>query len=623
MSPKIAFINMPFSSANRPALGISLLQAGVRRKGIDCDLFYFNLRFAARTGLKDFSQIAYGIIEESLAGEWVFRDEVFGKPSGKTDHYLEEIPLKKFSQFFSFSSVMSLLKLREDAHAFIEDCLHSRDWTTYKIVGFTSTFQQNLASLALARRIKELHPSVLIAFGGSNCEGEMGIELHRRFPFVDLVCSGEGDLNFPELVQRVVAGESLADIDLDGIIVRRGGETMVPKHIVCPIEKLDALPIPSYDDHFSQLREYGLLESVETIVPLETSRGCWWGAKQHCTFCGLNGSTMSYRSKSPQRALDEIEELSRKYGKVFHVADNIMDMKYLDTVIPELIERDAGYDFYYEVKVNLKKEHLRKLALAGVVHLQPGIENLSTSVLKLMRKGCTFLQNVQFLKWTKQFGIAGVWNFLYGFPGEDKRAYEQVASWVPALVHLRPPEVCCKVRFDRFSPYFTQSDQFHLRNRHTHAAYGYVYPFEEEVLARIAYYFEYEFDGKDDIDDYSKSAVDLITAWQAADGTAVLDAHVEGDEILIVDTRFGDRTEYRLNGIERDIYLYCDEARSISSIVSNFPQHSPEATQRTIDQFVNKRLLAHESNSYLSLAVLQGEAMPKIEQLPKQLTVLG
>src|SRR6478672_7738943 len=260
MPTKVALINMPFSSANRPALGISLLQAGLRRKGMECDLFYFNLRFAARTGLKDFSQVAYGIIEESLAGEWVFRDEVFGKPTGKAEHYLEEIPLKKFAQFFDFSSVMSLLKLREDAHGFMDDCLGSQDWTQYAIVGFTSTFQQNLASLALARRIKEQHPHILIAFGGSNCEGEMGIELHRRFPFIDLVCSGEGDLNFPDFVERVAAGESPASIRLDGIISRRGGETIVPENIVCPLEKLDSLPVPSYDDHFAQLREYGLIE---------------------------------------------------------------------------------------------------------------------------------------------------------------------------------------------------------------------------------------------------------------------------------------------------------------------------------------------------------------------------
>jgi ribosomal peptide maturation radical SAM protein 1 len=621
--PKIALINMPFSTANRPVLGISLLQAGLRRKGMECDIHYFNLRFAGRVGLKDFTAVAYSMIEESLAGEWVFRDEIFGKPTGLAQHYLEEIPLKKFSRFFNFELVMSLLKLKEAAHGFIEDCLTAKDWGSYAVVGFTSTFQQNLASLALAGRIKEKYPNVLIAFGGSNCEGEMGIELHRRFPFVDVVCSGEGDLNFPEFLERVSKGEPASGIQLDGIINRRGGETVIPKNIVCPLEKLDELPIPSYDDHFDQLREYGLLESVETVVPLETSRGCWWGAKQHCTFCGLNGSTMSYRSKSPQRALDEIEELGRKYGKVFHVADNIMDMKYLDTVIPELIERDAGYNFYFEVKVNLKKEHLRKLALAGMVHLQPGIENLSTSVLKLMRKGCTFLQNVQFLKWTRQFEIEGIWNFLYGFPGEEKDAYRDVARHVPALVHLRPPEVCCKVRFDRFSPYFTESERFELRDRHTHAAYAYVYPFEEETLSKLAYYFEYDFDGKQEIDEYAKPAIDLITAWQKGGGTAVLDAHVLPGELSIIDTRFGEKREYRLTGFERELYLHCDESRSFGSITRKFPEATTNALQTALDRFLANRLMVQEGNSYLSLAVLRGEAMPKVELATQELRVLG
>jgi len=623
MNPKIALINMPFSVANRSALGISLLQAGVRNRGIDCDLFYFNLRFAARTGLKDFTAVAYGMIEESMAGEWVFRDEVFGEATGRAQKYLEDIPLKKFSQFFSFESVMSLLKLKEAAHDFIEDCLTAKDWGSYAIIGFTSTFQQNLASLALAKRIKEKHPHVLIAFGGSNCEGEMGIELHREFSFIDLACSGEGDLNFPEYVERLAKGEPAYAIELDGIINRRDGQTIVPKNIVCPVEKLDELPVPSYDDHIEQLREYGLLESVETIVPLETSRGCWWGAKQHCTFCGLNGSTMSYRSKSPQRALNEIQELGHKYGKVFHVADNIMDMKYLDTVIPELIERDAGYDFYFEVKVNLKKEHLRKLALAGMAHLQPGIESLSTSVLRLMRKGCTFLQNVQFLKWTQQLDIVGIWNFLYGFPGEDPSAYREVALHVPSLVHLRPPEFCGKVRFDRFSPYFGKAEQFGLRERHPHAAYAYVYPFDEATVSRMAYYFEYEFDGKQDIDEYAKPAVDLITKWQKGDGSAILDAHVSAGELLIVDTRFREKREYHLFGLERDLYLYCDESRSFSCVAENFPEADPGVLQRALDLFLANRLMLQEGNSYLALAVLQGEAIPKTEPILRELRVLG
>ena len=43
-------------------------------------------------------------------------------------------------------------------------------------------------------------------FGGGNCEGEMGRELHRSFPWIDYVCSGEGEYSFPQLVQAIAAG---------------------------------------------------------------------------------------------------------------------------------------------------------------------------------------------------------------------------------------------------------------------------------------------------------------------------------------------------------------------------------------------------------------------------------
>ena len=71
------------------------------------------------------------------------------------------------------------------------------------MVGFTSTFEQNIASLALAQRLAAAHPSVLIVFGGANWEGEMGVALHRRFGFVDVVVSGEADLSFPALVREL------------------------------------------------------------------------------------------------------------------------------------------------------------------------------------------------------------------------------------------------------------------------------------------------------------------------------------------------------------------------------------------------------------------------------------
>ncbi len=58
---------------------------------------------------------------------------------------------------------------------------------------------------------------------------------------------------------------------------------------------------------------------------------------RHCTFCGLNGSSMAFRSKSPGRVLAEIRELEARYGcSRFETVDNILDMDYFKNVLPAL-----------------------------------------------------------------------------------------------------------------------------------------------------------------------------------------------------------------------------------------------------------------------------------------------
>jgi radical SAM superfamily enzyme YgiQ (UPF0313 family) len=87
----------------------------------------------------------------------------------------------------------------------------------------------------------------------------------------------------------------------------------------------------------------GFLASLEQKCPgasasllFETSRGCWWGERSHCTFCGLNGSTINYRAMSPEKALRQFDELFKYYPRVsrFESVDNILPRKYLTTVLP-------------------------------------------------------------------------------------------------------------------------------------------------------------------------------------------------------------------------------------------------------------------------------------------------
>ncbi len=164
----------------------------------------------------------------------------------------------------------------------------------------------------------------------------------------------------------------------------------------------------------------------------------------HCTFCGLNGATMAFRSKSPARALDEMTELARRHpGCDIQAVDNIMDLGYFKNVLPALAARRLKVDLFYETKSNLNKDQVRLLRAAGVRDIQPGIESFSDTVLKLMRKGVTGLQNIQLLKWCKEFGVVPSWNFLWGFPGEPAGRIRAHGAPRPAVGASAPARRAC------------------------------------------------------------------------------------------------------------------------------------------------------------------------------------
>ena len=192
---RVLLVNMPFSSLRWPALGISLLQAELQREGIDCDLAYLNFDLAETIGLE-----AYEWINDSLGfvlgGERLFAKTLFGS-SLSSDRNTPRRSFWRPIPSFSPEDQQVFDRVGEQLEAFLDDCLMKIDWSRYTVVGFTTTFQQTMASLALASRIKQLDPRITICLGGANCEGVMGRTLLERFPQIDLVFSGEADETFP------------------------------------------------------------------------------------------------------------------------------------------------------------------------------------------------------------------------------------------------------------------------------------------------------------------------------------------------------------------------------------------------------------------------------------------
>ena len=358
----------------------------------------------------------------------------------------------------------------------------------------------------------------MTVFGGANFDSEMGPELVRTVDCIDVAVIGEGDETFPRLLSALAAGTDLDAVP--GLARRLDGHVKVTPPTSATV-RLDDLPAPDYDEYFQHAEDLGILPRVghrNVWLPIETARGCWWGAKHHCTFCGLNGTAMSFRSKSPERVLDELASQAKRYRSFrFEAVDNIMDMAYLTKLFPVLVENETGYEIFYEVKANLRREQLKLMAQAGVTHIQPGIESLSSNVLRLMRKGVRAIQNVNLLRWAQYYDIHVDWNLLWGFPGETEQDYTEQATAIPHLLHLPPPSSANRIWLERFSPLFTERDTFQLRHRTPERSYRYVYPSDVD-LERVAYFFDYDLDGGLPDSAYAgvrRAAADWSSAWQA------------------------------------------------------------------------------------------------------------
>jgi ribosomal peptide maturation radical SAM protein 1 len=300
---RVALVSMPFDVHFRPSIQLGLLKAIASSHGFPVETFHLNLDFARQIGPESYEAVCdygrnFGL---GGLGEWLFSVAAFGEEApdhGRRllDHYLAytERFLAEIEQPEEY-----LFALRDrEVPRYLDRLMETIAWDQFEVVGFTSTFQQNTASFALAARIKREFPSVKVLFGGANFEGEMGVELVRSIPCIDYAVIGEGDIAFPEFLIALQEGRDPAEVA--GVAYRRNGTVSEPR--MRPLfRQLDDLPFPDYDEYFERAQRLGLLPAGhrrKVEIPFESARGCWWGQKHHCTFCGLNGKGMAFRGKS-------------------------------------------------------------------------------------------------------------------------------------------------------------------------------------------------------------------------------------------------------------------------------------------------------------------------------------
>lgn len=612
---KVALVTMPFTYSKFPSIQLGTLSALLKSQGLGVKTYHLNVVFAHKIGAP-----LYEILCEKrgLIGEWLFSSILFRDNPKRNQYPTVFKPVFESTAQEAGCSVAYLEDIAQSiAPQFLTWAMTAYDWGQYAVIGFTSTFDQNVASLTLAKLIKDLYPEVRIVFGGANFDGEMGLEYFRAFPWIDYVVVGEGEHTFPALVKRILLGQE--DVVPPGVVHRKHGAVHFEPHASLFTDFASQGP-PDYDDYFEQLQELDeqAATGLNRILLYEGSRGCWWGEKHHCTFCGLNAQAMQFRAKSPEQVIQELEHLSSRYNTTrFRLVDNIIDLKYVDGLFGKFAQSHYDLDVFMETKSNLTKRQIQTLARGGVTCMQPGIESLSAAQLKEMDKGVSPLQNLQCLKWSRYYGLDVSWNLLLGFPQETNDDYRRQIALIPSILHLQPPESIGKFWLERFSPYFMRPEQYGIRITGPGLAYQYVYDERIVDLNKIAYDFEYEVDWQVDPQLYDE-LVQLVREWK--------DRYFSGNRpflyyakslsyITVYDGRQAQPVSERFDWPEATVIEACNELpktlAQLQRLLTDDPQHQKhpscpvtEATlQLLLDSLVAKRLLYEENGRYFTLAL--------------------
>lgn len=454
-SRRVLLICPPFQHPRLSSMSVSHLATYLRERGVPCEEAYLHFELMRIVGIETY--MAAIDRRRGFVAELLFAEALHGSLDPEWEVRIE----KRFGDRG---------ERRDAVSRFEERCVRRIESCAPDLVGITTSYNQLLPALWIAKVIKERSLGAKVVLGGTACSNPSGRRILEGYPQVDYAVSGYGELPLLALAR----GETPED-------------NPIASHV--PLD-IDSLPLPDYRPFVREAEEFGPPSDLR--LQYQSSRGCWWGERKHCSFCGLNGIQMSYSARSPQKVIDDVRTLWERHGCNLNATDCILSRDHMREVLPRLAMFAERPWLFYELKANMTEEQVKTLARARVVG-QVGIETLSTALLRLLNKGGTGIAILAVLKWCAESGARIVWNMLHSIPGEKAEHHEEQIEVMGKIPHFQPPRALNPIRIDRYSPYFDRYEEFGWTSIEPAPEYSQAHPhLDDAALADVAYHFRGE-----------------------------------------------------------------------------------------------------------------------------------
>jgi len=238
----------------------------------------------------------------------------------------------------------------------------------------------------------------------------------------DYAVAGEGELAMPDLLQKIRNAQSTSDIP--GVLSPNAASPPAPARA----PDLDRLP-PAEPGRWLDIARYLRWGSP---LPVQSKRGCALKCI-HCTYRSIEGTR--YRLRSPEAVAEEMMDASQRWGvRRFEFVDSTFNHPPQHAIaLCEAIARGSLRAHLYTMGLNpagTSQDMLKLMKQAGFTSVLCTPDSGSDRMLETLRKGFSVEQVARTAAWAREAGLAMLWSFLFGGPGEDERTVRETLGFI-------------------------------------------------------------------------------------------------------------------------------------------------------------------------------------------------